>query len=53
MDGCGPAAAAFVDEPLVQLIYRCLSHQNRFVREGGYFACGSICRVLKEESVAL
>ena len=32
MQGTGPAFAPHLDEPLLQLIYKCVTHPNRFVR---------------------
>ena len=32
MQGSGPAFLPYLDDSLLQLIYRCVTHPNRFVR---------------------
>jgi hypothetical protein len=46
MEGCGPAFRPRLDAALRARVRRCLSHPNRFVREAGHFALGSVATLL-------
>jgi hypothetical protein len=53
--GLGPIRfAPFVNQELLDLIFRTLSHTNRFVRENGFFTCQILApplhqiRIIKE-----
>ncbi|KAK2178117.1 hypothetical protein NP493_558g01003 [Ridgeia piscesae] len=42
INGCGTNFNRFVTQELLDLIFQTLSHTNRFVRETGYYVCGSL-----------
>jgi hypothetical protein len=48
VEGCGSGFRPFIDQPLLDLIFVTLKHQNRFVRETGYQSCASIIEVCIE-----
>jgi hypothetical protein len=43
--GCGAAFSPHITDSLLALLYRSLTHKNRFVRETGYFCLGSISSI--------
>ncbi|KAL4237616.1 hypothetical protein ACF0H5_002330 [Mactra antiquata] len=51
IEGLGHHFNQFVDQELLDLIFRALTHTNRFVRETGYYVCSSIveCGVVQED----
>ena len=53
MEGCGEDFQSSLTEDLRKLIYRGLSHPNRFVREACHFIMGSVCRLLDDEEFSL
>ncbi|WAR18431.1 hypothetical protein MAR_000269 [Mya arenaria] len=52
IEGLGQAFNPFVDQDLLDLIFRALTHTNRFVRETGYYVCSSLvaCGCVQEGS---
>lgn len=42
IDGLGHNFNQFVDQDLLDLVFRALTHTNRFVRETGYYVCASL-----------
>lgn len=42
IEGCGTDFQPFVDEELLSLVFRTLTHTNRFVRETGFYVCSSL-----------
>ena len=42
IEGCGHEFNDYVDQDLLDLIFRALTHTNRFVRETGYYVCSSL-----------
>lgn len=42
IEGCGTNFQPFVDEELLSLVFRTLTHTNRFVRETGFYVCSSL-----------
>ena len=42
INGCGHEFNDYVDQELLDLIFRALTHTNRFVRETGYYVCSSL-----------
>ena len=42
IQGCGHEFNDYVDQELLDLIFRALTHTNRFVRETGYYVCSSL-----------
>ncbi|XP_052269389.1 uncharacterized protein LOC127870865 isoform X3 [Dreissena polymorpha] len=42
IEGLGHNFNPFVDQALLDLIFRALTHTNRFVRETGYYVCASL-----------
>jgi len=50
VEGCGVSFHVHVDEQLLGLIFTCLTHTNRFVRETGFQVCSSIISVCSNSS---
>ncbi|KAK3597150.1 hypothetical protein CHS0354_038078 [Potamilus streckersoni] len=52
IEGCGHLFNSFVDQELLDLIFRALTHTNRFVRETGYYVCSVLvtCGVIQDGS---
>ena len=48
LEGCGDSFRPCLTQELRELIYRGLSHPNRFVREACHFIMGSVCRMIDE-----
>ncbi|PNH01665.1 hypothetical protein TSOC_012431 [Tetrabaena socialis] len=46
VEGCGPAVAPHLDEPLRAVLYKALHHPNRFVRETGHLTMCAVCEAL-------
>lgn len=42
IEGLGHNFNPYVDQDLLDLIFRALTHTNRFVRETGYYVCSSL-----------
>lgn len=42
IDGCGENFKPWINEDLLNLLFRTLTHTNRFVRETGYYLVGSL-----------
>lgn len=42
IEGCGTNFQPFVDEDLLSLVFKTLTHPNRFVRETGFYVCSSL-----------
>ncbi|XP_060077620.1 uncharacterized protein LOC132557146, partial [Ylistrum balloti] len=52
VEGCSHQFAEFVNQELLDLIFRALKHTNRFVRETGFYVCASIVATgLSEEAM--
>ncbi|XP_033735448.1 uncharacterized protein LOC117323982 isoform X2 [Pecten maximus] len=52
VEGCGHQFSEFVDQELLDLVFRALKHTNRFVRETGFYVCASIVSIgLSEEEM--
>jgi len=49
VEGLGILATQFIDEELLQLIFICLNHTNRFVRETGFHVCTTFISVCSME----
>jgi len=49
VEGLGVLAAQFIDEELLRLIFTCLTHTNRFVRETGFHVCTTLVSVCSLE----
>ncbi|GAB4818455.1 hypothetical protein N2152v2_005501 [Parachlorella kessleri] len=47
MQGTGPAFAPHLDETLLQLIFKCVSHPNRFVREAAHLSLITVSKLLE------
>ncbi|KAK3093794.1 hypothetical protein FSP39_020339 [Pinctada imbricata] len=45
VEGCGHLFNPHVDQELLDLIFQALDHTNRFVRETGYYVCGSLVSI--------
>lgn len=52
LEGCGPHAVQYVDSHLLNLIFSCLEHTNRFVRETGFHVMGSLVSVCASVELA-
>ena len=44
IEGLGSRAGANIDQTILDLIFSCLSHRNRFVRDSGFRTCSSILK---------
>ncbi|KAL0266896.1 UNVERIFIED_CONTAM: hypothetical protein PYX00_009320 [Menopon gallinae] len=42
IEGCGTNFQPFMEEDLLSLVFRTLTHPNRFVRETGFYVCSSL-----------
>lgn len=42
IEGCERNFQPFMDEELLSLIFKTLTHTNRFVRETGFYVCSSL-----------
>lgn len=42
VDGCGESFKPFITNDFLELLFKTLSHTNRFVRETGYYVLGSL-----------
>jgi len=42
IEGLGSGFNEYIDQDLLDLIFRALTHTNRFVRETGYYVCASL-----------
>lgn len=42
IEGCGNKFQPLIDEELLCLIFKTLTHTNRFVRETGFYVCSSL-----------
>ncbi|XP_015919136.2 uncharacterized protein [Parasteatoda tepidariorum] len=42
VDGCGESFKPFITNSFLELLFKTLSHTNRFVRETGYYVLGSL-----------
>ena len=51
IQGAGSAYQPFFDTTMQQLIWKCLYHPNRFIREIGYETCGDLCVVFAGRSL--
>jgi len=40
--GCGKSFAPYIDDELMEMIFRSLRHTNRFVRESGFQTCATL-----------
>ena len=49
VEGLGILASEFINEELLQLIFICLTHTNRFVRETGFHVCTTFVSVCSLE----
>jgi len=49
VEGLGILASQFINEELLQLIFICLTHTNRFVRETGFHVCTTFVSVCSLE----
>ena len=49
VEGLGILATQFIDEELLNLIFTCLTHTNRFVRETGFHVCTTLITVCNME----
>lgn len=45
IEGCGNDFNPFVTQELLDLIFSALGHENRFVRETGYYVCASLVNI--------
>lgn len=51
LEGTGEAVRPYVTPELRDLLYRCLQHQNRFVRETGCFTMATLCHTLRGQEL--
>lgn len=42
VDGCGENFKPYITNDFLELLFKTLSHTNRFVRETGYYVLGSL-----------
>lgn len=45
IQGCGSAFNSSVNQQLLDLIFTALTHTNRFVRETGFYVCGTLVNI--------
>lgn len=50
IEGCGSHFHSFMDEELIAIILKTLTHSNRFVRETGFYLCSSLFLSINSEN---
>ena len=48
IEGLGSRAGANIDQTILDLIFSCLRHRNRFVRDSGFRTCSAILRASRD-----
>ncbi len=51
VDGCGEAFGPYVTPELLEVLFRALLHQNRFVRETCYHILAALCALCSHEQL--
>ena len=47
--GCGTRFAPFINQDMLDLIFRSVHHTNRFVRESGYQTCATLIEAAADD----
>ena len=52
VSGCGPNFRPLCTPQFLDVVFRCLNHSNRFVRENGFYLCAAICDMAENKELA-
>lgn len=52
IEGCGNDFQVYINEELLGLVFKTLTHSNHFVREAGFYLCSSLLHTQEGNQIA-